>query len=267
MCGIASILLYPQPRSPQVWQAIREAFTHNLLFNEQRGKAATGVALFQTDGQVILHKLPVPASEFVTTAEYHALLDNLNAQTTLLMGHTRQPTKGDPANHDNNHPLQAGPVFGIHNGHIDNDDLLFSRWQLPRQAQVDSEIIFRLLAPFAPEHLNGRYLSEVRHKLNQLEGQYTFLACDRRAPTQLLVVKHQNPLCLHFQPDWNSLIFSSRYLYLRKTFGRVVSTETLPPDQLLLFEATSLPLLAHLPSLALPLDEQVDTPLVESVGT
>jgi glucosamine 6-phosphate synthetase-like amidotransferase/phosphosugar isomerase protein len=267
MCGIATILLHPQERSAAVWQAIKETFTSNLLFNEERGKAATGLAVVQADGQVMMQKMPVPATEFVTTPEYQALLDGLNPQTTLLLGHTRRPTKGDPTNADNNHPLQIGPVFGVHNGHIDNDDILFTRWGLPRQAQVDSEIIFRLLMPFSPVSLNGQYLAAVRLRLRHLRGQFTFLACDRRAPDKLLVVKHHNPLCHHFHPEWNALIFSSRYLFLRKTFGRVVTTETLPHDQLLLFETGLLPQWGHRPVEMLPLyPSQEETQAPEHIG-
>jgi glucosamine 6-phosphate synthetase-like amidotransferase/phosphosugar isomerase protein len=263
MCGIATILLYPQPRPPGIWQAIKETFTRNLLFNEDRGQAATGLAVVQTDGQVRIHKMPVRAAEFVTTAAYRLLLDSLDAQTTLLLGHTRHPTKGDPASAANNHPLQIGSVFGVHNGHIDNDDTLFSRWDLPRQAEVDSEIIFRLLEACSPADLNGHYLAAVRPRLEHLQGQFTFMACDRRTPTKLLVVKHRNPLSLHFQSEWKALIFSSRYLFLRKTFGRAVAVETLPHDQLLLFESGLLPQSGHHPVETLPLylpEQNSDTP-------
>jgi glucosamine 6-phosphate synthetase-like amidotransferase/phosphosugar isomerase protein len=263
MCGIATILLYPQQRPASVWQAIKETFTRNLIFNEDRGQASTGLAVVQADGQVKVHKMPVRATEFVATSKYRLLLDSLNAQTTLLLGHTRHPTKGDPANTANNHPLQTGPVFGVHNGHIDNDDTLFTRWNLPRQAEVDSEIIFRLLEPCSPTNLNGHYLAAVRPRLRHLQGQFTFMACDRRAPTKLLAVKHRNPLSLHFQPDWNTLIFSSRYLFLRKTFGRAVAAETLLEDQLLLFDSDLLPQSSHHPVETLPLflpEQSSDTP-------
>ncbi|HHJ06496.1 MAG TPA: hypothetical protein ENK24_03240 [Anaerolineae bacterium] len=240
MCGIATTLLKPQQRSPQVWSAIKDTFTRNLLCNEERGRAATGLAVVQSNGQVSVQKMAIPASEFVTRPEYHALLEQVGAQTTLLMGHTRRPTQGAPSNDANNHPVQAGPVFGVHNGHIDNDDSLFARFGLPRQAQVDSEIIFRLLEPLTPTQMNGDYFDAVCPRLQLLQGKFTFLAVDQRAPDKLLVLKHNNPLSLHFEADWNALIFSSRYIFLRKAFGRNVITEALPHDKLLLFEAGNL---------------------------
>ena len=253
MCGIAAILLYPQERSPEMWQAIKDTLTRNLLFNQERGKAATGLAMIQADGQMWLHKMPLRAAEFVTTPEYESLLANLNAQTTLLLGHTRHPTKGTPACKNNNHPLQAGPICGIHNGHVNNDDALFTKYSCPRQGRVDSEIIFRLLEPLSPWQFNGTYLTAVRSQLQQLQGEFTFLACDRRAPKQLLLLRHHKTLSVHFHPGWNILIFSSRYIFLRKTFGRVILAERLPRNQLLLFEARALPHLGHRPVAVSPL--------------
>jgi glucosamine 6-phosphate synthetase-like amidotransferase/phosphosugar isomerase protein len=254
MCGIASIFLTPQERPPQVWQALKETFTQNLLANEDRGQAATGLAVLQTDGRLAIYKSPLPAGRFVTTPEYISLLEQLGPQTSLLLGHTRHPTKGDPATNDNNHPLLAGPICGIHNGHIDNDDELFALGGCPRQGQVDSELIFRLLEPLSPRQLNGAYLDAVQAQLRHLQGDFTFLACDCRAPDKLLVVRHHNKsLSVHFQPGWNVLIFSSRYIFLRKRFGRALLAEELPRDHLLLFEARSLAQTGHRPAAAVDL--------------
>jgi len=154
MCGIAAILLHPQKRSPEIWREIKENLSLNLLFNKERGKEATGLVVVQANGQATAQKLPVPSSKFIELPEYEALLNAVNAKTVLLMGHTRRPTQGSPNDSRNNHPLQAGPVLGVHNGHINNDNELY-------------------------------------------------------------------PLSFHYHPKWKALIFSSRYIFLRKTFGPV----------------------------------------------
>ena len=251
MCGIAALLLHPQERPAKDWQTIKQVLTDDLIFNEDRGKSATGVAIIQADGQVILQKMPLPATEFVATPEYQTLLAEIGPQTTVILGHTRKPTKGDPACNDNNHPLQAGSIWGVHNGTIDNDDMLFEARGYTRQAEVDSEIIFRLLEPFDPTLPDCVYLNAIRPQLQGLQGEFTFLACDQRAPEKLLVVKHDKPLSLHFHASLRALIFSSRYIFLRKMFGPVLLTETLAADQLLRFDAHKLPLLAHRPIVAL----------------
>lgn len=239
MCGIAALLLYPQERPPEQWRAITDIFTRNLIYNEERGKAATGLAVMRLDGQIAVDKMPLRASEFTQTAEYRALIEHLDAQTTIVLGHTRLPTKGSPYNNANNHPIHTGPVWGVHNGHILNDDELFARYGYTRYAQVDSEIIFRLLADVSPA-TNNDYLATIATRLRLLDGDFTFIACDQRAPTQLLVLKHNNPLCAHWHAEWNALIFSSRYVFLRQAFGHPVSAEALPHHRLTLFDARTL---------------------------
>ncbi len=253
MCGIAAILFYPMARPAAMRQEIAAIFTRNLLFNEERGKAATGLAVLQQDGLLHIHKAPVPATNFVQTAPYQQLLAALNKKTTLWLGHTRLPTKGDPANNDNNHPLLADQVVGVHNGKVTNDDALFQRLGYARQAEVDSEIIFRLLSDLEPA-AETQYPRLACQRLWLMEGQFTFLAADRRAPHRLLVLKHHNPLCVHYHADWQALIFSSRYIFLRKAFGKIVLTEALPHDQLLVYNARRLPELGNTPEQTCALD-------------
>ncbi len=247
MCGIAAILFAPRERPPEVRREIRAMFTRNLLFNEERGKAATGLAVLRMDGSAEIHTAAVPASRFIQTKRYRELLAALDGQTTLWLGHTRLPTKGSPANPRNNHPIRAGNAVGVHNGHITNDDALFARWGYERQAEVDSEIIFRLLSDLDAARPDAAYTALACQRVRLLQGQFTFLAADVRRPHRLLVLKHHNPLCVHYHPAWHALVFSSRYIFLRKAFGKIVLTEALPHDTLLAYNALRLPELANNP--------------------
>lgn len=241
MCGIVAILLQPQARPEQVWAELRATFTANLVANAVRGRAATGLGVIQRSGQALVHKVDIEAEKFVETGGYHDLLGTVNAETVVILGHTRLPTQGSPLNPHNNHPITVGPVVGVHNGHIANDDELFARRALPRIAQVDSEIIFQLLALHSPDSAADDYLSLIGQDITQLRGPCTFLAVDRRRPQRLLAFKHENPLCLHYHAGWRALFFSSEYLFLRRTFGRSVITEELGNDQLTYFDATQMP--------------------------
>ncbi len=240
MCGLASILLYPKQRSPQEWDRIRNLFTQTLIFNEERGRDASGIALIRRNRRFELFKEPVPASQLVEMEPYQNILQAVDQDTVCLLGHTRLPTKGSRWNNHNNHPLLAGYTLGIHNGVIKNDDALFSSLSLPRLAEVDSEIIFRLLDTVSPAALNGRYLPVVRDKIRLLEGRLASICVDLRRPTQLLVIKRNNPLCMHYEPELQAIFFSSRYLFLRKAFGRSVITEALRSDSAYLFDAERL---------------------------
>ena len=251
MCGIAAILLQPQARPERVRAELRATFTRNLVYHATRGRAATGVGVIQQNGQALVYKIDVEAGEFVQTAAYRDVLDTVNDETTVILGHTRLPTQGTPRNSNNNHPIEVGSVVGVHNGHIINDDELFARWALPRMSQVDSEIIFRRLAALSP--LDDRYLLNVNESLAHLAGEFTFLAVDRRCPTRLLAFKHTNPLNVYYHREWGALIFSSSYLFLRRAFGHNVSRQTLAPAQLLCFDALRLAATDGLPIAALDL--------------
>lgn len=253
MCGIASVLFYPQRRSPDTWEAIKNSFTENLLFNERRGEAATGIAIIRNNGEITIYKKPIPAHEFVITEGYKNLLNSLDEKTTMVLGHTRHPTKGNPINNHNNHPILVGSICGIHNGEILNDDDLFTKFKLPRQGDVDSEIIFSLLENLSQNWLDleskteNEELKNIQISLQHLQGKFTFLSVDVKIPHRLLIVRYNNPLSLHYAKEWNSLLFSSSYLFLRKKFGLIVVNESLANNNIFLFDALKLPKLNHFP--------------------
>jgi amidophosphoribosyltransferase len=259
MCGLAGLLLYPAQRSAADWQELREIFTRNLIFNEERGREASGVALVRLDGSYRLFKGPWPASELVQMDEYQHIMSQINQEMVCLLGHARMPTKGSTQHNANNHPIVAGQTIGIHNGIISNDDFLFARYGLPRSGEVDSEIIFRLLDNVNPFSHNGTYSHLVKKRTQLLNGLFATLSIDLRRPTRLLILKKLMPLCLHYEERLNALFFSSRYLFLRKAFGRSVITEALPAGQGFCFEAERLPALAQIPVCAFPIHVSADT--------
>ncbi|MCI5167108.1 MAG: hypothetical protein D3903_13690 [Candidatus Electrothrix sp. GM3_4] len=146
MCGINGILISPGRTASQL-RRINKLFTANLLANEQRGREATGVALLNKDSSMRVNKAPVTASRFIHSPGYLRVLDSLSENTTVLLGHTREPTKGSPYKNANNHPIIRGNIIGIHNGTITNDNLIFAQQTISgdRIGSVDSEAIIALL--------------------------------------------------------------------------------------------------------------------------
>jgi glucosamine 6-phosphate synthetase-like amidotransferase/phosphosugar isomerase protein len=241
MCGLTGVLLYPARRSAETWRKIIEIHTANLSFNEERGREASGVAVVQADGRHRVFKQPVEATELVEMEGYREAMDTIGDQTVCILGHTRMPTKGSRWHNVNNHPIEAEHVIGVHNGMISNDDRLFARRKLPRVGEVDSEVIFRLLDTVDPLRWNGRYCRLVREQVDLLEGTFSTLSVDVRRPGRLLALKYLRPLCLHYEEPWQALFFSSRYLFLRKAFGRQVITEALDSGYGFIFDASALP--------------------------
>lgn len=238
MCGLVCTLLSPKKCSNWERDQIWDIFTKNLVQNEQRGREATGIGIIQNDGTRRVWKLPVPASEFIQTEDYLQFARKaFGPETFCLLGHTRKPTKGDVGYSNNNHPILTKNIIGIHNGTILNDDVLFWGLSLPREGNVDSEAIFALLETI-PQSLNGeKYYDEINKRVMILKGQMTTLSLDIRRPGELLVIKRDMPFSMHYEKAFDALFFSSRYVFLRKAFGRSVITEALESKRCYLFRA------------------------------
>jgi glucosamine 6-phosphate synthetase-like amidotransferase/phosphosugar isomerase protein len=79
------------------------------------------------------------------------LLDRVSVpdDANQLLVHVRDYTKGHPSIAANNHPVRHGPIVGIHNGIILNDDELLAPHSCARvepRMTVDSEAIFAIAA-------------------------------------------------------------------------------------------------------------------------
>src|SRR3954447_4735123 len=152
MCGIAGYSLSPQSRVDRTLAA--QALLAGIA---ERGADAVGYAYRGPgDAYPVVTKQRTPAS---------LLLERISVPETAtqLLVHVRDYTKGHPSIAANNHPVRHGPVVGIHNGIILNDDELLAPHTCARaeaRMTVDSEAIFALAAHSrndarALEHLRG----------------------------------------------------------------------------------------------------------------
>jgi glucosamine 6-phosphate synthetase-like amidotransferase/phosphosugar isomerase protein len=154
MCGIAGYSLSAQSAVDRTLAA------QSLLAGiAERGADAVGYAYRSPgDAYPVVTKQRTPASQ---------LLERISVPqvATELLVHVRDYTKGHPSINANNHPVRHGPVVGIHNGIILNDDELLAPHSCARcepRMTVDSEAIFCLAAhsendPRALEELSGSF--------------------------------------------------------------------------------------------------------------
>ncbi|HET7046502.1 MAG TPA: hypothetical protein VFI37_16770, partial [Gaiellaceae bacterium] len=152
MCGIAGYSLSPD--SPLERTLAAQALLAGIA---ERGADAVGYA----------HRAPGAGHAHVVKQRSGAseLLERIGvpAEATQLLVHVRDYTKGHPSISANNHPVRHGPVVGIHNGIIVNDDDILAAFSCARaepQMPVDSEAIFAVAAhsgsdPTALERLRG----------------------------------------------------------------------------------------------------------------
>src|SRR3954451_20957341 len=154
MCGIAGYSLSQRSGIDRTLAA--QALLAGIA---DRGADAVGYAYRgHADRYPVVTKQRTPARQ---------LLDRITvpAQATELLVHVRDYTKGHPSIPANNHPVRHGPVVGIHNGIILNDDELLAPHSCARsepRMTVDSEAIFALAAhshndPLILEDLIGSF--------------------------------------------------------------------------------------------------------------
>ncbi len=178
MCGIAGFSFDPESSVDRTLAA--QALLAGIA---ERGADAVGYASRGVTSDVGVTKLRGGAS---------ALLDELSvpADASQALIHVRDFTKGHPDIAANNHPIRHGSVVGIHNGIVENDDALLSRYGIERaepEMTVDSEAIFALME--LRRH-DARALSELRGAmaaawLDERDEATLFLARGRLRPLWL----------------------------------------------------------------------------------
>ena len=236
MCGIAGVLI-GDSTDQAIIERIKELFTANLAANEERGKEATGASVLHGDGSFFIEKAPIRAAEFIKTRPYLDFIEKkVHPGARLIIGHTRRPTKGSPKNDANNHPIRVGDIVGVHNGTITNDDQIFLAMDRrkdknrKRIGSVDSEAIFALMDTIDPHLSFNKYTDAIQNAASFLVGTYTTLFFNCNFPHKLFLLKYNNPISVHYAPALNALFFSSRYVFLRKAFGKSVITSALPSE-------------------------------------
>jgi len=239
VCGLAGILIGKLPkRRVRDVMGLADIFTKLLVLSEHRGPHATGVAWVKRDGSMHVAKEPLPARQFVETAAYRDCLAGVDAKTTILMGHTRWPTRGSEHNPNNNHPLGDHCVL-THNGHISNADALFRRHNLHRAAQVDSEILLRL----AEKHTSpaGIDIPSYLHALESCTGRIAASLVATSRPEQVLLLRGNMPLIVWYHPGLHALAYASEEAILQSAVGDASDWLPLPlaPGEALLVDTSN----------------------------
>ncbi len=171
MCGIAGYSLSSRSAVDRTLAA------QSLLAGiAERGADAVGYAYRGPESPYpVVTKQRTPAS---------MLLERIAVPQTAteVLVHVRDYTKGHPSISANNHPVRHGPVVGIHNGIILNDDELLAPHSCARseaRMTVDSEAIFALAAHSQNE----------ARVLEDLDGSFATAWLDERVPDTLFVAR------------------------------------------------------------------------------
>jgi len=208
MCGLAGVILGRKRRRRDELRTIAAAFTELLLLDQERGTDAAGVVVIRRDGTYKLFKRPGPAARLVADKLYWRVLD-LDNKVTVLLGHTRRKTLGSERDNRNNHPIVVcRRVCGTHNGHLSNAYGLARRLSLKRRAQVDSEVLFRLIA-------RSRHDRELKALLTLCRGSISAAFVRLSEAGGLRLLKGNMPLEATYVPRLRSVFYASEAWMLR----------------------------------------------------
>lgn len=213
MCGLAGVILKETRRSSVDLQEVRAGFESALVNARVRGTHATGYAQIDALGNHKIVKRNLDATQFVSSYdEYLDSIDTLDANTTVLMGHTRYATQGSPSINRNNHPIRAGKTIGTHNGWVSNDDELFEHYDLDRFAEVDSEVIFRMAddSDTVDEFVHNRF--------TKIRGKATVVWTDVERPEYVYLLKGNNPLEVAYNKKLQLFVYGSTWSIIKDAF-------------------------------------------------
>jgi glucosamine 6-phosphate synthetase-like amidotransferase/phosphosugar isomerase protein len=234
MCGIAGYSLHRRSdvertlAAQTLLAAIAERGADAVGYAYRSGEASYATVVKQrTPASLMLERIDVPDD------------------ATQLLVHVRDYTKGHPSIPANNHPVRHGPVIGIHNGIIVNDDELLDPLACARvepEMTVDSEAIFAIAAHSRNQ---ARALEELRGAmaaawLDEREPGVVFLARGRGRPLWLgegrgAVLFASTEAALEVAEGYCGLKLRKREVHEGMLFalheGEVVGRERFTPDQ------------------------------------
>ena len=142
MCGIFGFAKTSNGQSDHQLDILKRTFTNLADESSTRGKDSTGFSIMNPLNRYT-YKTLTDSSTLTRTDEWFNVIDKIDRDTSIVLGHTRFATTGAKVV-TNAHPFNIGEVVGIHNGVIYNYNQV-ARKLGKAIPQVDSEVIFQSL--------------------------------------------------------------------------------------------------------------------------
>ena len=208
MCGLAGLIINKNPNRKYEDLSMGINIFENTLINaEERGRHAAGYVITMEDS-FLLYKRAITASKLIGTKKHNQLMFDIENDVNAIIGHTRYATKGSPKNNRNNHPIRCGDIIGTHNGSLWNDDELSYKFDLTTEAEVDSEVLFRLLDK------SDSMDDFVDSKLNYANGKMSVVWTDLKDSSIVYVLKGNKPLEMVLLPHHQMIVYASKLHYI-----------------------------------------------------
>ncbi len=154
---------------------------------EYRGYDSAGIVTLDEKGEVTLLRAKGKISNLEEKLAKNAKTDKIG------IGHTRWATHGEPSE-KNAHPHQAGSVYLVHNGIIENyKELKESLKEHKFKSETDTEVLAALINSF---YKDGKYplANAVVQALKLVQGTYGIAVVSQKNPDEIVVARSGSPL-------------------------------------------------------------------------
>ncbi|MFB6421722.1 MAG: glutamine--fructose-6-phosphate transaminase (isomerizing) [Candidatus Malihini olakiniferum] len=182
MCGIVGAVAQ---------RDISEILLEGLRRLEYRGYDSAGLAVIDSKGRVTRLRRLGKVQMLAQALEEHPLSGGTG------IAHTRWATHGEPSE-ENAHPHVSGPIIIVHNGIIENHELL--RKTLIKRgyrfvSNTDTEVVAHLI-DWEQQQTGGILIDMVKRVIPQLRGSYGMVVMDRCDPSVLVAARSGSPLVI-----------------------------------------------------------------------
>lgn len=139
---------------------------------------------------------------------------NFKIKSNLAIAHTRWATHGK-ISLENCHPHSSENFVLVHNGIIENYDILKKDIDEQLNSQTDSEIIVKIVEKFyknSNKNLKNdeKILQSIQKTINVLKGSWACLLIEKNKPDKIYIFKNKSPLLIAVSKE-ESIIASDIY--------------------------------------------------------
>jgi len=179
MCGIVGYIGNGNAQS---------ILTGGLRRLEYRGYDSAGIITLSKSGEPSLLRAKGKV------AELDSLVQSMKNEDKIGIGHTRWATHGEPSER-NAHPHQAGDIYLVHNGIIENYKELRAELKNHRfVSDTDTEVLAALIDSLYDD--KTELVDAVSQALKLVAGTYGIAVVSTRQPNEVIVARAGSPLII-----------------------------------------------------------------------
>jgi glucosamine--fructose-6-phosphate aminotransferase (isomerizing) len=167
-------------------QKAQDVLTSGLARLEYRGYDSAGIITVSGDNKATILR------EKGKIADLLKLVKKTKTSDHVGIGHTRWATHGEPSV-KNAHPHQAGDIYMVHNGIIENYKELKAHLKGHKfKSETDSEVLAALINSFYKNNLREAVIKA----LQLVRGTYGIAVVSKRDPERFVVARSGSPLII-----------------------------------------------------------------------